>query len=331
MTQYENLVGNQEDWAQYITNVEMRDTVFLDWLPLDSKPTNVIYSYQADAYAAAGQNSHVDGQPWTFTGNPGDQRGRLRALIQWFDKTTSISRLSQDVSNTAGVNDELARDITKKLKEMATDMEANYLEDWDCREDDHQLGYLSRAVGSWVSSSAQALYPVPAAFLTPAASISSTGSGSAVENTMRDLLQSINLTCKSRETITGFVGFGLKRMFSDFQFFIPSSSSAVQSANTFSMQTKDKTLIRSVDRYEGDGAPLELVLNYWLANVNGTAAMQKFRGYFLHQSKWAMRWNSKPKVYRPEFKGGSYEAAMDCIAMLVCKNPQGEGKYAPTS
>jgi hypothetical protein len=46
---------------------------------------------------------------------------------------------------------------------------------------------------------------------------------------------------------------------------------------------------------------------------------------------WELRWNQKPAVYRPEFKGGSYEAAMDAIAMLVCKNPRGEGKYAPTS
>jgi hypothetical protein len=45
---------------------------------------------------------------------------------------------------------------------------------------------------------------------------------------------------------------------------------------------------------------------------------------------WEMRWKQKPKVYRPEFKGGSYEAAMDMIAMLVCKNPLAEGKVAPS-
>lgn len=331
MLTYENLVGNQEDWANYITTVEMRDTVFLDWLPVGDKPVNVLFNYQADAYTAPRQNSHVDGQPWTNFKSAADSRGRLKALVQWFDNTTSVSKLSEDVSNIAGVADELARDIPKRLKEMGTDMEANFLEDWDCREDNKVQGYLSRGVGSWISSSAQALYPVPAAFLTPAASISSTGSATATENTHRDIFQSIGLTTKGREVITAFVGPSLKRAYSDFQFYLPSSASTQATGVTFNQQTKDRTIVRSVDYYQSDFGPVELVLNWWLAAVQGTLTQQKYRGYYLHQSRWQMRWNQKPKVYRPEFKGGSYEAAMDAIAMLVCLNPAGEGKYAPTT
>jgi hypothetical protein len=74
------------------------------------------------------------------------------------------------------------------------------------------------------------------------------------------------------------------------------------------------------------------VLDWFLAALTGSSATVKNnRGYFLHQDMWELRWNQKPKVYRPEFKGGGYEAAMDAICMLVCKNPQGEGKLAPTS
>jgi hypothetical protein len=44
-----------------------------------------------------------------------------------------------------------------------------------------------------------------------------------------------------------------------------------------------------------------------------------------------LRWNQKPKVYRPEFKGGSYEVALDMILMLCAKNVRAEGKIAPTA
>jgi hypothetical protein len=89
--------------------------------------------------------------------------------------------------------------------------------------------------------------------------------------------------------------------------------------------------VRSVDTYHGDYGPVTLVLDYFLAALNGTTIQQNWRGYLLHRDMWELRWNQKPKVYKPEFKGGSYEAAMDAIVMLVCKNPMGEGKIAPTA
>jgi hypothetical protein len=332
METYENLVGNQENWAQYITNVEMLNTPFLDWLPVGDKPVNVIYNYQADRYAPPRQNSHVDGKPWTNFKDAGEGRARLKALIQWFDNTVSVSKLTEDVSNIAGVPDEMARDIPKKLKEMGRDMETNWLEDWDCREDDKAMnGYLSRAVGSWISSTQQALYPVDPNFLTPSGQINSTASGSLTENMIRDIIMNIGITIKSNDPISLFCGPKLKRAFSDFQFYLPSSTSTVQSAVHWNSNMDDQKILRSVDTYIGDTAPMNLILSYYLAAINGTSTMQQWRGYFLHQSRWEVRWNQKPKVYRPEFKGGSYEAAMDAICMLVCRNPKSEGKYAPTA
>jgi hypothetical protein len=327
MLTYENLVGNQEDWANYITNVEMRETPFLDWLEADKNEVrNVLYQYQAEKFATPTKNSHVDGQPWKTFSSVGDGRGTLKALIQWFDKTCSISKLSEDVVDVAGIGDQLAREIPKKLKEMATDMEVNFCEDWDCREDNKVDGYLTRGVGSWISNSAQALYPVPSDFRTPSASIDTTASGSMTENKVRDILQSIASTCKSKEPLTAFVGATVKRIFSDFQLFMPSSTSTA--ANTMNQQAG--TIDRSIQRYEGDFMPVDLVLSYWLAAYT-TAANSPLRAYFLHRRMWKMRWKQKPKVYSPEFQGGSYEAAMDALAMLVCLNPKGEGKYAPTS
>jgi len=330
MLTVENLVGKQEDWASYITNVEMREQPFLDWLPVGNKPVNPLYDYQAEKFRTPRKNSHVDGKPWEAFNAAGDNRGRLKALVQWLDNTTSVSKLTQDVTQDAAVEDQLAYDIPKSLKEMGSDAEVNMLDDHDGREDNKVEGYLTRSAHSWLSPTAQGLYPVPEAFRPPAASIvAGTTVAAATEDTFRDLMASQWRQCKSKEPLDAFLGESLKRKFSDFQFYLPTSAATQASGVNFQQSGKDGTIIRSVDHYQGDFMPVRLILTPWHAGLTGTATKIAGRGLFLHRSKWELRWNQKPKVYRPEFKGGSYEAAMDMILMLVCKNQLGEGEFNP--
>lgn len=331
MMQIENVIGRQEDWANYITNIEMRETPFLDWLRVGSKPVNPLYDYQVDKYRDPRANAHVDGKPWTNFSSGGENRGRLKAFIQWLDEGVSISKLSQDVTDDAAIADQMAYEIPKKLKEMATDWEAAICEDGESQEDDKINGYKTRGTGSWLSASAQTHNPVPAAFRPPSASIvSGTSVASATENTFRAIFQSMWNQCKCVDPVQGFVGIDLKTKFSDLQFYVPSSASTQATGVVSNLPFKDKTITRAIDSYKGDGFMVDLVLTPWLVALTGTSTAKAGRGHFLHRSRWEMRWNQKPKVYRPEFKGGSYEAAMDMIAMLVCTNPIGEGAFKPS-
>jgi hypothetical protein len=326
-------VGNQEDWSNYITNVEVRETPFIEWLEVDKSPVKQTeYLYQAEKWRAPRSNKHTDGVPWTTFTTVGEGRAKLRSLIQWFDATGSISKLSEDVSDIAGIADQLAREIPKTMKEMRQDMEATFCDDQDCAIGvSGSVPYETRGVGKWIQATAQTVYPVDANFLTPAGSIKTAASAAVVENDFRDILQSMQSQVKKQVDITGFVGDGLKRKFSDFQLFIPSSVSTQASGTIFDQSGTGRSVTRAVDVYNSDFGVLTLQLSYWLANLTGTTVMQQYRGYFLHKNMWKMRWKQKPQVYKPEFKGGSYEFAMDAIAMLVCLNPKGEGKYAPTA
>lgn len=330
MLTIENVIGKQEDWANYITNIEMLDQPVMDWLPVGQKPVNPLYDYQVDKFRAPRENAHVDGKPWGNFDSGGENRARLKAFIQWFDNGVSVSRLSQDMTKDAGIGDQMAFEIPKKLKEMAQDMEAQFCDDSESREDDKVNGYKTRSIGAWIKSTAQSHYPVDSNFRTPSASIVGTATASMTENEVRVMLQSMWGECKSVEPCTGFCGIDLKSKFADFQYFLPSSASTqstgVVSQNVF----KDKTISRSIDTYKGDGFMVDLVLTPWQANLTGSATAKKGRGHFLHRSRWELRWHQKPAVYKPEFKGGAYEAAMDAIAMLVCTNPLGEGKINPS-
>ncbi len=330
MLTYDQLVGNQENWANFITNVEMRPYPFLDWLPVGDKPVNVLYQYQAEKYRDPVDNSAVDGKPWQSFQTVGEGRGVLKSLIQFSQKQWAISKISEDVSNIAGIDDQFAYEIPKQLKELSGDIEASSLDGHDCREDNGAVGYRSRAVASWVSSSAQSLYPVPSDFLTPAASISTTATGSLTENTIRDVLQSIGSTTKTNEAITAFVGPSLKRQFADFPLFVPSTAST-GATGIVAQKQGIKEWERVCERYTTDFGPVDLNLSWYNHYLTGNTTTKNYSGFFLHRSRWEMRWNQKPKVYKLPFRGGSYEGAADCIWMLVCKNPKGEGRYTPTA
>ena len=121
-----------------------------------------------------------------------------------------------------------------------------------------------------------------------------------------------------------------------FQFYIPTSLNTQATARIITRGEDATVLGNTVDVYDSDWGKIELHLTRWNAQPGfqvggGTSATQgDWRGYFLNTERWAWLWNQKPTVYKPEFKGGSYKAAIDAIAMFLCWNPIGEVKVAPS-
>lgn len=335
MLNYSNIIGNQDDWANFVTNVEMEDAPFMDWLPTGTKPVNVLYDYQAEEYRDPVENSHVDGKPVTGFLSAGDSRGNLKSLVQYFTKGAAVKKLHQDVSNIAGISDELAHEIDKATYELSTDMEAAFLEDDDHREDNTTVGYKTRGVGSWVSSSAQALYPVPSAFRPAAASCITTATGSITENAIIDVFESIGTTVKGKRGLTAFCSPKAKRVFNNMPLFTPASvlvgGSPTGATGVVYNKGDVNTVGRVAERYVTDYGVVELRISWRNVFFSATAIEKQYTTYFLHRDMWELRWNQKPQWIRKEYQGGAYEAFCESICMLVCKNPKGEGKWQPTS
>lgn len=337
METIQNFVGNQEDWGNYITNVETFDTIFLDWLPVGSKPVSPLFNYQLDKYRRPRQNRHVDGAPWSAAFSGGDNRKKINSVIQWFDHGVSVSKLSQDVTNNAAVADELANEVMKAMKEIGQDIECAALDDNAIYEDDGVNGYRMRSVGAWLYPESNSFwtsetYPVPAGYRLPDASHITTAWASLTEDGIRGLLQSMWETAKTSETVTAFGGGDVMKGISDFQYRTPgSAASSPTMQSTMQRQWKDKTVSRTVRRYEGDFMDVEYVPTPWMTALSNTITSTAARGrtYYLHRSKWEWRWNQKPKTYPQPFTGGSYEVFMDALGMLVCKNSMGEGCHRP--
>ena len=327
-----DVVGNQQDWAQFITLSDEFEHPLLRMLPVGTKPVNVLYQYQADSYDAPQPNAWVDGKDWDIFKSAGKNRAELKARVQWFINTSAVSKLGQDVSNAAGVADELAREIPKKLFELAREMECTFCGIQEAAEDDGATGNKTRSILNWILSTAQALYPVPAAFRTPAASIYSGTKANLIENAVRAVLQSQWETTGSKATKMALVGPELKERFADFILYVPTDLSTQRSSVQSNRDLSNKELSFMVDVYASDFGRIELHLTNWLAHANfgGTAGQNDWYGAILGLKMWELRWNQKPTVYKPEFKGGSYKAAMDTINMLVCKSPLGEAAIKPS-
>jgi len=335
MINYADIIGNQEDWASFVTNVEMEDAPFMDWLPTGPKPVNVMKNYQAELYRDPVENSHVDGTPVTGLLSAGDSRGNLKALVGYFTKGAAVKTLHQEVSNIAGIRDELAHEIEKCTFELSLDMEAQFLEDDDHREDNGVQGYKTRGVGSWVSSSAQALYPVPASFRPPAASCITTATGSITENALIDVFQSIGTTVKGKRGLTAFCAPTAKRVFNNMPLFTPGSTLVGGSPTGASGVVYNKgdvnTVGRVAERYVTDFGVVELRISWRNVAFSASAIERNYTTYFLHRDMWEFCWNKKPQWMRKAYQGGSHEAFTEAVAMLLCKNPKGEGKWQPTS
>lgn len=336
MINYGNIVGNQEDWADMITNVEAESLPFLSWLPVGEKPVNSLHDYQADEYRDPVVNSHVDGRPVTGFQSAGATRGNLKALIQYATKAAAVTMLHQDVSNIAGVDDELAREIDKSNYELSTDIESAFLGNDEGREDDGANGYKTRGVDEWIESSAQSLHPVPEAFRTPSAQILTTATAAITENDFIDLFREMGTTCKAAKPISGFLAPRAKQVFNRMPYFTPASvliGGTPTGATGVTFQKGDTNQVGNVaERYLTDYGVVDLRIS-WRNRQFATAGSveRNYTSFFLHRDRWSLGWNKKPNWRRKEYQGGAYEAFCEAVFMLVCSNPKGEGKWRPAA
>jgi len=108
-------VGKREDLADLISLVDAHDTPLVSTAKKGSKPGNTLMSWQGDAYAAAVSTGTVDGTDVSSYENPGVNRAILQNYVQIFRRTIRVSPLALEISNVAGLKDELSAGIAKKL------------------------------------------------------------------------------------------------------------------------------------------------------------------------------------------------------------------------
>jgi hypothetical protein len=323
-------VGKREDLADYISLVDAKDTPITSLIPKGNKPGNTLLNWQADSMPAARLDGSVDGVDVTSYSNLNENRAVLQNYIQVFQRAIRVSPLAVDVSNVAGLRDELAGMVAKGIKLTKRDIELTISSDNDAQADNGTVPYLTRGLGEWIKNGAQSVLPVNSNYRTPTASINTTATASFTESDAQGVLTSIYGQTGSFKEYDCVVGTSLKRAFSNLLFTtgLTTTSTAgvtgsgATAVRTFSRDANSDAYIASVDIFEGDFGRLKLHPSLFLPNAA--------RGYVLDMELLELRYTNLPEVTELPDAGGGPARLIKAVAGLVVKNPLGLGKFAST-
>lgn len=325
-----NQVGKREDLSNDIANVDMHSTPLTTMLPKGPNLKNSLFTWQADAYDTPVTTGVIDGTDVSTYTNPATARAEISGRVQWVRRDYRVSKLSEDLSDVAGVNSEKARAIAKRIVELKRDIESVIGSDNDSQADNGTTNeYLTRGLGTWIQNGAQADLPVAAAFRTPTASVDNTVINSVVESTVNGVMESIWGETGERKRLVFVVGSGLKKRLTTFQQYDPGVGASVAAVRTFNMSSEAKTITASVEFYNGDFGELEIILSNWLAS--GTANAPTRRGYILDMDKVELRFKQRPEHMSTPDDGGGPRGIVDAIFGLCVKNPLALGKFYATA
>jgi hypothetical protein len=328
----------REDLADYIAIVDAKSTPFVSMAPKGRDIGNMQFSWQVDNYGAPVLAGVVDGTDVTVASasNPVVNRTRLNNYGQAFRRDLRIGFIAE-TQDVAGVTDELANGIAKKLVEIKRDMESTFMcTNQAAQADNGTNPYLTGSMGNWLNSTNASNIGACASgsvFLPASGAVDTTASASFTEATAQNVLTAIYGATGTFRDYDCILGTTLKRAFTNL-----TASGAIQVANansiaatsvrTFNQDLSADTFKASIDIFEGDFGRLILHPTTFIGGKNSTAlSAQAYKGYVIPMDMVEVRYAKLPQVKELPDAGGGPARLVEAIAGLVVKNPSGFGFF----
>jgi hypothetical protein len=328
----------REDLADYIAIVDAKSTPFVSMSPKGKDVGNMQFSWLVDNYGSPVLAGVIDGTDVTVASasNPVVARTRLNNYAQAFRRDLRVGFIAE-TQDVAGVTDELANGIAKKLVEIKRDMESTFMcTNQAAQADSGSVPYLTGSLGNWLLSTNASNIGACAsgsAFLPAAAAIDTTASASFTEVVVQNVLTAIYGNTGTFRDYDCILGSTLKRAFTNL-----TASGTTQVANTnsitatsvrtFNQDLGADTFKASIDIFEGDFGRLVLHPSTFLGGKTSTSlTAQAFKGYVIPMDMVEVRYAKLPQVKQLPDAGGGPARLVEAIAGLVCKNPSGFGMF----
>lgn len=328
----------REDLADYIAIVDAKSTPFVSMAPKGKDLGNMQFSWLVDNYGAPVLQGVVDGTDVTVANasNPVTNRTRLNNYGQAFRRDLRIGFIAE-TQDVAGVTDELANGIAKKLVEIKRDMESTFLCTNQASQADNGTNpYLTGSMGNWLTSTNASNIGACASgspFLPASGAVDTTASASFTEATAQNVLTAIYGNTGTFRDYDCILGTTLKRAFTNLTasgttVTANSNTIAATSVRTFNQELSSDTFKASIDIFEGDFGRLILHPSTFIGGKNGTAlSAQAFKGYVIPMDMAEIRYAKLPQVKPLPDAGGGPARLVEAIAGLVVKNPSGFGMF----
>jgi hypothetical protein len=329
----------REDLADYIAIVDAKSTPFVSMAPKGRDIGNMQFSWQVDNYGAPVLAGVVDGTDVTVASasNPVVNRTRLNNYGQAFRRDLRIGFIAE-TQDVAGVTDELANGIAKKLVEIKRDMESTFMCTNQAAQADNGStnAYLTGSLGNWLNSTNASNIGACASgspFLPASGAVDTTASASFTEATAQNVLTAIYSATGTFRDYDCILGTTLKRAFTNLTasgttVTLNSNSIAATSVRTFNQDLSADTFKASIDIFEGDFGRLILHPSTFVGGKNSTSlSAQAYKGYVIPMDMVEVRYAKLPQVKDLPDAGGGPARLVEAIAGLVVKNPSGFGFF----
>lgn len=277
--------GNREDLTDILTNITPTDTpMFSRFQKTRAKGT--LHEWMTESLASAAENKNVEGADFTYT-TP-TARTRVNNYTQIFVKTLEVSA-TQEVIDKAGLESEFAHRMENQMKEIARDVEYQY---------------VNGASASGASGTARELNGVLSFISTNNETGSGTGTQALTEAMYNDALQTIYAAGGNPDT--AYANGWQKRKISSFS-----------TPSTRNVDADDKRLVASVDVYESDFGMQTIVLDRYMST--DTVAL-------LEDNKWATAILRPFESMETAKVADSLRGAIVGELTLECRNEAASGK-----
>jgi len=329
----------REDLADYIAIVDAKSTPFVSMAPKGRDIGNMQFSWQVDNYGAPVLAGVVDGTDVTVASasNPVVNRTRLNNYGQAFRRDLRIGFIAE-TQDVAGVTDELANGIAKKLVEIKRDMESTFMCTNQAAQADNGStnAYLTGSLGNWLNNTNASNIGACASgspFLPASGAVDTTASASFTEATAQNVLTAIYGATGTFRDYDCILGTTLKRAFTNLTasgttVTLNSNSIAATSVRTFNQDLSADTFKASIDIFEGDFGRLILHPSTFVGGKNSTSlSAQAYKGYVIPMDMVEVRYAKLPQVKDLPDAGGGPARLVEAIAGLVVKNPSGFGMF----
>ena len=338
-----NTSSVREDLADYIAIVDAKSTPFVSMSPKGKDIGNMQFSWLVDNYAVPTMGGVVDGADVTVStaGNPVENRTRLNNYGQVFRKDLRVGFIAE-TQNVAGVTDELANGIAKRLVELKRTMEATFMCSNQAAQSEVSSSnpYLTGSLGNWLTAdSASNIGAVASgsAFKPASGAVIDTATASITETVIQNVLTAIYGNTGTFRDYDCILGSTLKRAFTNLTAGVATLNTVTNSVSqtavrTFNQELSSDTFKSSIDIFEGDFGRLVLHPSTFIGGKNGSEFVaQATKGYIIPMDMVEVRYAKLPQVKQLPDAGGGPARLVEAIAGLVCKNPSGFGMFNGTT
>lgn len=317
-------VGKRESLADLIANIEAQATPYSSMCDKRKRPKQKIHTWGVKGYPTTGHAGVLDNKDAdSFQSN---NREQIQAVAQktWFNPAVSDFAEENEV---AGVEKgEMAEQVADALVTVKRQIEKRLLSAEDCRLDNGVTqGNETRGGFSYVSNAAQALYPVPENFRTPAASIHSGALSTVTENVVLALHRNSYKQRKGPHKIDWMLGVDLKAEFTKFSKYVDNVANKTP-VRQFNQSAESKALINVIDRLVMDTGEADLHLSSFLYTDRVTGADSDYThrsGLGVDMNMCGLAYIRLPRVKPLPYAGGGEKAIVDAIYLHMIDNPLG--------